>query len=175
MDQMEHKFTDSQDYDIRYTRITDISYLKRWLIDPRVIYFFPFNYNQVLEIENFSKNWVGFGRINAAITATYQSHPIGMATLFLMPYKKVSHAAILNIVVDPIWQNKGVGTSLIRNSLHLAKTNFRIEFLQCEVMENNPIISILKKQGFKEIIRQEGFYKNDNEYFARIVLEAKIS
>jgi len=171
MDPMGNKLTESSDYDIRYARLTDISYLKKWLIDPRVIYFFPFSYRQAIEIENFSKNWVGFGQIKAALTATYESKPIGMAVLFLMPYKKVMHAATLNLVVDPIWQNQGVGTSLIKNSLHLAKQNFFLDFVCCEVMETNPIIPMLKKQGFKEIFRQEGFYKIEGSYFSRVFLE----
>ena len=164
----------SNDYDIRFSRITDISYLKNWLIDPRVMKYFPFEYMQTHEIDNFSKNWIGFCRYQSSLTAIYKQHPVGMATIFLMPYKKVSHLGLLYLVVDPIWQKKGIGSSLLKNIIHHAKTRFGLDSLHFELMENNPVMGILKKFGFKEIIRQEGYFKINGKYLSRIIMEINL-
>ena len=50
----------------------------------------------------------------------------GIATLFLMPYKKVSHISMLYLIVDPKYQRKGVGSSLLKNIMHYAK-KFKLE------------------------------------------------
>jgi GNAT superfamily N-acetyltransferase len=168
---MEDNITNSSLYDIRYTRLTDISFLKSWLVDPRVIQYFPFNYQQGHDIEFFAKNWINFSRFNAAITAVYDCHPVGLATIYLLPYKKVAHIGLIQIVVDPIWQRKGIGHSLLRNLIHHAKNYFKLEFLNIEFMEGHPMISMLCNLGFYEVFRQEGFYKIEGDYKARIVME----
>ncbi len=164
----------STDYDIRYSRLTDISYLKNWLIDPRIMQYFPFEYMQTHEIDTFSKNWIGFSRFRASLTATYRKHPVGIATIFLMPYKKVAHLGLIYLIVDPIWQNKGIGSSLLKNIIHLAKTEFPLDSLHFELIETNPSIHILKKFGFQEVIRQEGYFKIHGQYHARVVMEIKL-
>lgn len=171
---MQSSLTTSPDYDIRYSRITDISYLRTWIIDPRVIQYFPFQHFQAHEIEFFTNNWISFSKYQASLTAIYNQKPCGIATIFLLPYKKVAHIGMLHILVDPIWQKKGIGSSLIRNIKHHAKNYFHLEFLNIEIMENNPIVSMLKSFGFYEVFRQEGFYKVDKTYLARITLEVAL-
>lgn len=171
---MKNDLTESQDYDIRYTRLTDISYLKNWLIDPRVMAFMPFDYTQAQEIENFCKNFIGFSKYNACLTATYQSKPIGLGVLYLMPYKKVSHLAMLQIIVDPIWQRNNVGFSLLKNLKHQACEYFKLDSIHCEIMHDHPAMNLLKKSDFYEVFRQEGFYKVQSDYKARVVMECKL-
>lgn len=171
---MNDLIVDDPNFDIRYTRITDITYLKSWLIDPRVLEWFSYEYDQAEEIERFAKYWISFCKYKASLTATFRSHPIGIVTIYLLPYKKVSHMGWLQIVVDPIWQGQGVGTSLIKNIKHHAKTHFNLESLHIDVIEGSKIMSILKKSGFYEVSRQEGYYKVDGIYKARIVMEVSL-
>jgi putative acetyltransferase len=88
-----------------------------------------------------------------------------------MPYRKVAHHCLFKILVDPDHHRKGIGTSLLKNLIHLAKGYFRLELMHIEVFEGNPLISMLHKEGFKEFARQERFVKEKDHYLTRILLE----
>jgi putative acetyltransferase len=91
-----------------------------------------------------------------------------------MPYRKVAHQALFKVVVDPKWQKHGVGETLIRNLKHLAKNYFQLDLIAIEVFEGNPILSILKKQGFEEIFRQDNYVKSGDKSLARVYMEAVV-
>lgn len=156
--------------DIRYTFVTDITYLRQWINQPEVLKWFPITTEK--EIEDAIQCWIGFCRWSCSLTATINHAPCAMGTLFLMPYKKVAHQALFKVVVDPKWQKKGVGESLIKNLKHLAKNYFKLDLLGIEVMEGNPVLSLLKKQGFEEIFRQEDYFKSETGSLARVYMEA---
>lgn len=166
--------TQSAEYDIRYTRLTDISYVKRWVKDPGVMRYLPMENNQHDEIEGFCKNLVGFYRYEAALTAIYMMKPIGIGVIYLMPYKKVAHHAMMQVIVDPEWQNKKVGRSLVKNLLHHAENHFRLEQIDIEIMADHPFRSVLNTFGFEEIYRQEGFYQRDGQYLARVMMGCQL-
>jgi hypothetical protein len=46
--------------------------------------------------------------------------------------------------------------------------------ISTEVFEGNPIISVLKKNDFQEIFRQEKFVKTAEGYRSRIFMETKL-
>lgn len=156
-------------FDIRYTYVTDMSYLRQWMKSPGMLKWFPVKEEK--EVEDALQCWIGFCRWSSSITATVNHIPCGIGTLFLMPYKKVAHHCLFKIIVDPHWQKKGIGTALIKNLKHLAKNYFHLEMISTEVFEGNPIISLLQKNGFKEIFRQDKYVKTDDGYKARIFLE----
>jgi RimJ/RimL family protein N-acetyltransferase len=160
------------DCDIRYTRLTDTPYLRRWLTDPKVAKWFPMGSEN--EVDLAVRAWIGFSRYYSSLTATKEGVPLGIATLFLMPYKKVAHECMFKLIVDPEKQHQGVGTTLLRNLKHLAKNYFHLELMKIEIFEKNPIEILLKQQEFYEIIRQEKFVKDQGQYSARIVYEAKL-
>jgi len=122
------------------------------------------------ELENFIKVWMSFSRYSASLTSVYEKTPIGIGTLFLMPYRKVAHQCMFQIVVDPDFQRKGVGSSLIKNLKHLAKTQFRQEYIYAEIFDENPLTVLLNQQGFKEFARQEKYVKEKDSYFPRILM-----
>ncbi len=95
-----------------------------------------------------------------------------MGTLFLMPYRKLAHHCLIKIIVAPKWQRQGIGSSLLKNLKHLAKTQFRQELVHMEVFEGNPMIELLKKFDFHEFARQEKFVKENGIYYTRILLES---
>lgn len=119
-----------------------------------------------------TKNWIGFSRFGASLTALYKEKPVGIATLFLMPYRKLIHHALMYFIVSPSETGHGFGTSLARNITHLGKVYFRFEKVHVEVYEGCPAIPLLKKGGYEEVVRQERFVKEgEGRYLARILLE----
>jgi len=165
-------FTDDPNYDLRYSQLDDAQFLKTWLLNPEVGKWFPQTEEKDLDL--FIKNWVGFSRFKASLTAIYKGTPIAVGTLFLMPYRKVAHMAMLNFVVAPEYQSKGVGRSLIKNLRHLAKTRFRLETLFVELYGGCKAIDFLKKVGFNEVASQADFARMDGTSHARHILEVSV-
>lgn len=163
---------DIDGFDIRYTYVTDISYLRDWANHPSVLPWFPMSTEK--EIEDAIQCWIGFCRWSSSLTATIHHVPCAIGTLFLMPYRKVAHQALFKIVVDPKWQRHGIGENLIRNLKHLAKNYFRLEMIAIEIFEGNPIESLLKRQGFKEIFRQDHYVKDGEKEKSRIYMEVEL-
>lgn len=156
--------------DIRYTYITDTPYLRDWLQNPEIQKWFPVSEGQ--EVEDAIQCWMGFSRYSSSLTATLNGTPCGVGTLFLMPYRKVAHHCLFKLVVDPKRQNKGIGTALLKNLKHLAKTYFHLDLIHIEVFEGNPFIRLLQKFDFHEFARQEHFVKDKDGYKARILFES---
>lgn len=159
-------------YDIRFSTLEDLSYLQDWFKDDAACDDFPFGPK---EKDDSLRNWIGFSKFKASLTGTIDDVPCAIGTLFLMPYRKVAHHCSFYLIVDPLHRRKGIGTSMVRNLLNLAKTRFKIEALHVEVYESAQMISLLKKTGFQEIVRQENFVKINNVPKARIILEHELS
>lgn len=157
-----------EEVDIRYTRLLDISFIRKWVHDPRILCSMPMEKEG--EIEQFLSCLMGFSRYNASLTAVVDRTACGIATLYLPPYKKVSHHCLFKIIVDPEFQRKGVGSSLIKNIKHLAKTHFQMESIYTEVFGESPLIPLLKKFGFYEFARQERYVKVHGKYLSRTLL-----
>jgi RimJ/RimL family protein N-acetyltransferase len=159
-------------YDIRYTYITDISHLRRWLQDAAMLHWFPMATEK--EVEEALQAWISFSRWSCSLTATINHVPCAVGTLFLLPYQKVAHHCPFKLIVDPVLQRKGIGTSMLRNLRHLAKNYFHLEMINIEVFEGNPITHLLHKEGFVEIVRQEGFVKEEENLYARQIFEVAL-
>lgn len=163
---------DSPDFDIRYSNMDDLSYLKKWLKTKGMLHWFP--PSDDVELENFAGIWLSFAKYNACLTAIYKNKPVGIATLYLMPYRKVAHQCMFQIIVDPENQRKGVGRALMKNLKHLAKNRFRLELMHCEILDESPLVLLLKSMGFIEFARQEKFVKENGVYFPRILMECDL-
>ena len=167
------KITENAEYDIRYSVETDLTCLLEWLSMPELRRWYPISSDN--DVEAMGKNWIGFYRFGASLTATLNSKPVGIATLFLMPYRKLIHHCLLYFIVDPAYSRQGIGTSIIRNAIHLATKYFHFEKIGLEIYEKAPALSLLKKLGFQEIVRQEHFVKEgDNNYLARLIMEKNL-
>lgn len=169
---MKEVITDKETYDLRFSNTTDEAELKRWLSDPEMRLWYPPSSDA--DVDTFVRNWIGFSRYRSSLTAVYEDKVVGVATIFLMPYIKVAHLCMMYIAVDPEFQRKGIGTSLIRNIKHLAKTRFRLESMHCEVWEGAPIVGLLHKLDFKEVVRQESFVRFPEGHRARLIIEAEL-
>ncbi len=154
---------------IRYTTEADAPYLKDWLMEPGVLAGFPMCDER--EIWDSVKHWISFCRYNSSLTAEMDGEPIGLATLCLMPYKKLAHQCLISIIVTEKMRSKGVGTKLLNNLIHLAKEYFGIEILYLEVYQDNPAISLYLRFGFKKVGEQKHFMKENGKYISKIIME----
>ncbi len=156
------------DFDIRYSNLEDISYLQEWLSTPESCDPFPFGF---LEKEDALKNWIGFSKFKASLTGMIKDVPCAIGTLFLMPYRKVAHHCSFYLIVAPEYRRKGIGTTMVRNLLHLAKTRFKLESVHVEIFDPSHLMPILQKLQFEPFAKQDNFVKIDGCSRARILLE----
>jgi RimJ/RimL family protein N-acetyltransferase len=156
--------------DIRYSDLADGRYLKQWLQEPSIGRWFPV-YDTV-EIDDAVQRWIGFSRYKCSLTAVKNEEPCGIATLYLQPYRKLAHQCEFGIIVGQGHRGQGVGTELIRNLIHLAKTKFHIELLHLQVYSENPAIHLYKRMGFVEFGKQTHWIKEiDGTYTGRLFME----
>jgi ribosomal protein S18 acetylase RimI-like enzyme len=169
MDEKKGTATDIEGVELRYTLPEDIDPLQTWLLQPGVLRGFPMQDER--EVEDSVKHWISFAKYKSSLTATYQGKAVGMATLCLMPYRKLAHHCLISIIVSEEMRGKGVGTLLMNNLIHLAKNYFKIEVLYLEVYEGNRAISLYKRFGFIEIGNQHYFMKDGDEYIGKVIME----
>jgi RimJ/RimL family protein N-acetyltransferase len=160
---------DIEKVDIRYSKLEDEKDLIHWLQDPENNKWFPFSEEK--EIKESVKNWIGYSKYKASLTATINDKPIAVGTLFLMPYRKVSHLCMFYLIVDKDFRRKKIGTSMLKNLLNLAKSYFYLESVYIEIFEGCDMLYLLKKFDFKEIAYQRYYVKNNDKFSARILLE----
>ena len=157
-----------EEFDIRYSTLDDLQPLTLWMSELGATDDFIFDED---EMEPALKNWIGFSKYKASLTGTWKGEPCAVGTLFLMPYLKVSHHCSFYLIVDPQHRRKGIGASMIRNLLHLAKTRFRLESVHVEIFEPSLLLSILQKLRFDLFARQENYLKIQGCAKARLLLE----
>lgn len=157
------------DFDIRYSEMTDLPFLQQWIVEPNSMKWFPISSEK--EMEDYTRNWIGFSRYQASLTATHLNIPCAIGTLFLMPYRKVAHECMIYLIVDPSHRKKGVGSSLLKNLLNLAENYFRIEGICVEIYEGCPAIPLFKKQGFRTYAEQKHFVKDNDQYMSRVLMD----
>lgn len=164
-----NRIAEKAEFDIRYSTLEDEPYLRRWISHQEVARNFPVSSEEDLSF--LCKNWIGFSRFRASLTAIYEGEPVGIATLFLMPYRKLIHHSAIYFVVSPDHLRQGIGTSLIRNINHLGKTAFSFETLHAELYEGSNGIFLLQKCGYQIFATQEHFVKEKGGYLSRVLLK----
>lgn len=156
--------------EIRYSDLSDGRYLKEWLLDPTVARWFPMD--DLAEIDDAVHRWIGFSRYKCSLTAVKEGVPCGLATLYLQPYRKLAHQTEFGVIVAPEHRGKGVGTELLKNLMHLAKDQFKIELIHLQVYSENPAIHLYSRLGFKEFGQQTHWIKErDGTYTGRTFME----
>jgi RimJ/RimL family protein N-acetyltransferase len=171
MEQEQQKTKDTKTgLDIRYTEATDAPHLKEWLSDPAVNTWFPMD--DTPEIDDAVARWISFSRYRCSLTAVMDGVPCGIVTLYLQPYRKLAHQCEFGIIVAPAYRNRGIGSDLLKNLIHLAKEFFHIELLHLQVYAKNPAIRLYKRFGFVEFGNQTHWIKErDGTYTGRIFME----
>ena len=156
------------DFDIRFSEESDLKFLEMWFAMPNACDDFPFGEEEKAEA---LKNWIGFSKYKASLTGLIGEHICAIATLFLMPYRKVAHHASFYLIVDPKYRKKGIGTAMVRNILNLAKTRFRLESVHVELFEPSLLLPIVQRLNFAPFARQEDFIRIGSVHKPRILLE----
>lgn len=159
--------------EIRYTEPGDAPFLKQWLSDPSVKHWFPMA--DAVEIDDAVNRWIAFYRYRCSLTATMNGVPCGIATLYLQPYRKLAHQCEFGILVSEDQRNKGIGSDLMRNIIHLGREYFNIELLHLQVYAKNPAKSLYERFGFKEFGHQTHWIKEgEGIYVGRIFMELEL-
>lgn len=130
----------------RFTRVEDGPHLREWLHEPGVLRWFPMI--DEVEIEDSVQRWIGFSRYRCGLTAVVDGTPVGLAALYLHPYRKLAHQCEFGIIVSPQWRNRGIGALLIKELEKLAKETFKIEVLHLQVYDHNPARRLYERLGF---------------------------
>jgi RimJ/RimL family protein N-acetyltransferase len=160
--------TFSESFDIRFSEMEDLPFLEKWFSDPSSCWEYPFDFT---ERGDALKNWIGFSKFKASLTGLLENQPCAIATLFLMPYRKVAHQCSFYLIVAPEYRRQGIGTSMVRNILHLAKTRFGLESVYVEIYESSSFLPLLEKLGFHLFVRQDNYVKIEGCSRARLLLE----
>jgi RimJ/RimL family protein N-acetyltransferase len=161
------------EFDIRYSTLDDLSFLELWFSKEKERDPFPFEGDY--ETQEALKNWIGFAKFHASLTGTWSEVPCAIGTLFLMPYRKVSHHCSFYLMVEEKHRRKGIGTCMVRNLLNLAKKRFSLEGLHVEFYEPNvPMQALLEQLNFAIFARQEHFCKLGAAMHSRVLMERGI-
>ena len=93
---------------------------------------------------------------------------------FVLVRSETTQFSIAEFFIMKKYRRKGIGKSMIKNLKHLAKTYFKIELIHIEIVEGNPIHSLLLKMDFHEFGRQDRFFKEGDTYLGRVLLESHL-
>jgi ribosomal protein S18 acetylase RimI-like enzyme len=158
---------------IRPTESADEKYLIDWLLRPGILEWFPLE--NAREIEDASRLWISYAKINAALTALWDEEVVGLATLYLPSFRKLTKQSLFAIIVREEFRGKGVGSKLLNELIRLAKEHFHIELLHLEVYEGNPAINLYRKMGFEQYAFQSHFVKEENgKYIGNIMMQKRL-
>ena len=154
---------------IRFSVEEDTRLLIEWLQQPGVLQWFPLC--DPREIEDAARIWISYTKYDSVLTALWDNHPCGIATLYISPFRKLAHQCLLAIIVDEAYRGKGVGTYLLGELERLAKERFKIELLHLEVYEGNPAIHLYQRLGFVQYGYQRHFIKQGGQYLGKIMMQ----
>ena len=154
---------------IRFTEAADAKHMRDWFREKEILRWFPMADDP--EIDDSVQRWIGFYRYKCSLTAVLDGVPVGVATLYLQPYRKLMHQCEFGIIVANGYRGKGIGAKLLKSLIHLAKEQFRIELLQLQVYSDNPAINLYRRFGFREFGRQSHWLKDNGVYIGRIFME----
>jgi len=158
---------------IRVAVESDQKYLVEWLLQPKVLEWFPLS--DLREIEDAARIWMSYSKQGAVFTALWDGVPCGIANLYLQPYKKLAHQCLFAIIVDEKYRGKGVGTALLNELMAQAKAVFNIKILHLEVYDGNPAKRLYERLGFVEYGIQKHFVKEQIDgqkiYRAKVLMQ----
>ncbi|MFI0434788.1 MAG: GNAT family N-acetyltransferase [Parachlamydiaceae bacterium] len=158
-----------QGVEVRYTEPEDAKYLKDWLMDSSVRYWFPMA--DEVEIDDAVMRWIAFYRYKCSLTVIKDGVPCGIAILYLQPYRKLAHQCEFGVIVGHHYRNMGIGSYLMSHIMHLAKEKFKIQLIHLQVYAENPAMNLYKRFGFKEFGRQDAWIKEEDRYVGRVFME----
>jgi len=158
---------------VRISEQTDVPYLKKWLLEPGVLRYFPMLDER--EVDDSIRIWMGYEAQEAALTIVDDDNkPIGMGVIYVQSLEKLKKQSLFAIIVDAKERGKGVGTTLYKKMEERAK-ELGITLFHLEVYEGNPAEKLYAKLGFDHYGRHERFLKEPGgEYLTKIVMQKRL-
>ncbi|GAB5412006.1 MAG: hypothetical protein ChlgKO_11200 [Chlamydiales bacterium] len=158
---------------IRPSEEGDIPSLRVWMREEGILRWFPMV--REVEVMDAIRYWQSFIATGSSLTAEVDGEPAGMANIYLQPFEKTKHQALLVIVVGGKFRGCGVGTKLMKALMKLAKEKFQIKTLHLEVYQENPAIRLYERLGFKVYGRHPKFLKEpDGSFRDKIMMEKEL-
>lgn len=158
---------------IRYSTEEDAPFWGQWLHEPEVICYFHMHGDE--EIAQSVERFKLHAKYNSALTAEVEGEVAGIAYLNLHPFRKISHIALITIIVGAGYRGKGVGTALIEQLHRLAREGYKLERLYLEVYEGNPAIRLYRRLGYREFGFQSHWIKPvEGGYRGKIFMDRKL-
>ena len=97
--------------------------------------------------------WLTVARLDAA--------PLG----FALVRSVLDECELLLLAVDPLWRGRGIGETLLRDSLLTARRR-GITSMNLEVRSTNRAVKLYEKSGFEYVHRRPGYYRgNDGQLY----------
>ncbi len=158
---------------IRFAVEEDKKYWIQWIKDPSILHWFPMCND--LEIEDAARLIFSFVKHQAVLTAEIEGKPVGIANLNLHPFQRLSHQALITIIVEEKRRGKGVGTKLMQKLIFLAKEKFHMEMIHLEVYEGNPAKRLYERLGFTPYGYQEHFTKEEGSYLGKYLMQKNLA
>lgn len=89
--------------------------------------------------------------------------------------KKMQHTAMIGMGIHTKWQNQGIGTLLIQNSIQWSKENLLLKNLWLEVYATNIAgIALYKKVGFNSSGILQNFFLEKGTYIDKIIMQKEV-
>ena len=162
----------SPELNFRLTTLGDAPALMQWLMDPKILQWFPMI--DAREVEDAVRIWIGYSKIEAGLTAEWNGEPCGMANLYIQPYQKLKHTCLFSVIVKEGMRGKGVGAALLKKLMEHAKQKFQIEILHLEVYEGNPARKLYERLGFRSFGSQAHFIKEKGKYIGKTFMQKEL-
>lgn len=156
---------------LRYTVAQDAGELRKWLLQDEQHYSFPMD-GSIAENEDAVRRWISFSRTRSSLTLEYENKPVGIATLYIQNYKRLTHQTEFGIILNKDFHGRGFGAYLLSCIMKLAKQVFHIEILHLQASAHNPAVHLYQSFGFVTFGTQERWTKNsDGSYGTRLFME----
>lgn len=100
------------------------------------------------------------------LIAIIDNEVVGYAEFMGMFRKRLSHLGEIGIAVIKEYQNKKIGSNLMKQLIYYVKNDINAEIIELKVrVDNEKAINMYKKFGFKKIGYYEKYLKVDDKYF----------
>jgi len=154
---------------VRLATDDDAAVLQEWLSDPATAHCFPCGEPE--EIVESAKRWIGMHKEKAALVAEEGAQVVAIAVLYLQTEVQLVHQALHIVVVDPKRRREGIGRRFMEHVMRHAKQELGLELLHAEATSDTEGIPFFRSLGFEIFAEQEGWIKEGDTYYGRVLLE----
>ncbi len=109
------------------------------------------------------------------LVAEYNGTLIGNIDLTGNQRKKIFHTAVIGMGISPEWQQQGLGSFLLQNTIDWAHKNVFLKIVWLEVYASNlGGIALYTKKGFKETGRIVSFSQEKDQFVDKITMSLTV-